>query len=238
MRNIFTEQYNKLLLTGQTKYYNFKIPYESAVWNKLQKEILNSSVSQNVTQGTYELKYYDGSAFTEAAPFTTKVKIFRSGKSSSMRPDASAFDVTFTDYDGPDTNYWLGLLDFPFDMNGEDTRYFESKVEQYDYFEKKISDGGAPFVNIEAPNLDSLFITSQVYQKDAKFGNQFKYANKNYAVIKVIDNSVPLGSDTIRFFYYFITKATIGAGGKCFSIYALIPFSRSSSTRRYLSPTA
>lgn len=214
MRNIFTEQYNKLLLTGQTKYYNFKIPYESAVWNKLQKEILNSSVSQNVTQGTYELKYYDGSAFTEAAPFTTKVKIFRSGKSSSMRPDVSAFDVTFTDYDGPDTNYWLGLLDFPFDMNGEDTRYFESKVEQYDYFEKKISDGGAPFVNIEAPNLDSLFITSQVYQKDAKFGNQFKYANKNYAVIKVIDNSVPLGSDTIRFFYYFITKATIGAGGK------------------------
>ena len=214
MRNIFTEQYNKLLFTGQTKYYNFKIPYESAVWNKLQKEILNSSVSQNVTQGTYELKYYDGSAFTEAAPFTTKVKIFRSGKSSSVRPDASAFDVTFTDYDGPDTNYWLGLLDFPFDMNGEDTRYFESKVEQYDYFEKKISDGDAPFVNIEAPNLDSLFITSQVYQKDAKFKNQFNLANKNYAVIKVIDNFAPLGPDSIRFFFYYITKATIGAGGK------------------------
>jgi hypothetical protein len=214
MRNIFTEQYNKLLLTGQTKYYNFKIPYESAVWNKLQKEILNSSVSQNVTQGTYELKYYDGSAFTEAAPFTTKVKIFRSGKSSSARPDASAFEVTFTDYDGPDTNYFLGLLDFPFDMNGDDTRYFASKVEQYNYFEGKITAGDAPFVNIEAPNLDSLFITSQVYQKDAKFGNQFKYANKNYAVIKVIDNSVPLGPDTIRFFFYFITKSTIGAGGK------------------------
>lgn len=214
MRNIFTEQYNKLLLTGQTKYYNFKIPYESAVWNKLQKEILNSSVSQNVTQGTYELKYYDGSAFTESAPFTTKVKIFRSGKSSSARPDASAFDVTFTDYDGPDTNYFLGLLDFPFDMNGDDTRYFASKVEQYNYFEGKITAGDAPFVNIEAPNLDSLFITSQVYQKDAKFGNQFKYANKNYAVIKVIDNSVPLGPDTIRFFFYFITKSTIGAGGK------------------------
>lgn len=214
MRNIFTEQYNKLLLTGQTKYYNFRIPYESSVWNKLQKEILNSSVSQNVTQGTYELKYYDGSAFTEAAPFTTKVKIFRSGKSSSARPDASAFDVTFTDYDGPDTNYFLGLLDFPFDMNGDDTRYFASKVEQYNYFEGKITAGDAPFVNIEAPNLDSLFITSQVYQKDAKFGNQFKYANKNYAVIKVIDNSVPLGPDTIRFFFYFITKSTIGAGGK------------------------
>lgn len=214
MRNIFTEQYNKLLLTGQTKYYNFRIPYESSVWNKLQKEILNSSVSQNVTQGTYELKYYDGSAFTEAAPFTTKVKIFRSGKSSSARPDASTFEVTFTDYDGPDTNYFLGLLDFPFDMNGDDTRYFASKVEQYNYFEGKITAGDAPFVNIEAPNLDSLFITSQVYQKDAKFGNQFKYANKNYAVIKVIDNSVPLGPDTIRFFFYFITKSTIGAGGK------------------------
>lgn len=214
MRNIFTEQYNKLLLTGQTKYYNFRIPYASEVWNKLQKEILNSSVSQNVTQGTYELKYYDGSAFTETLPYTTKVKIFRSGKSSSARPDASSFEVTFTDYDGPDTNYFLGLLDFPFDMNGDDTRYFASKVEQYNYFEGKITAGDAPFVNIEAPNLDSLFITSQVYQKDAKFGNQFKYANKNYAVIKVIDNSVPLGPDTIRFFFYFITKSTIGAGGK------------------------
>ena len=209
MRNIFTEQYNKLLLTGQTKYYNFKIPYESAVWNKLQKEILNSSVSQNVTQGTYELKYYDGSAFTEAAPFTTKVKIFRSGKSSSMRPDASAFDVTFTDYDGPDTNYWLGLLDFPFDMNGEDTRYFENKGQQSSYFEGKIADGGAPFVQIEAPNLDSLFITQQVYQGNTALNNQFNLANKNYAVIRVMENSMP-----IRFFYYFITKATIGAGGK------------------------
>ena len=147
-------------------------------------------------------------------PYKTKVKIFRSGKSSSARPDASTFEVTFTDYDGPDTNYFLGLLDFPFDMNGDDTRYFASKVEQYNYFEGKITAGDAPFVNIEAPNLDSLFITSQVYQKDAKFGNQFKYANKNYAVIKVIDNSVPLGPDTIRFFFYFITKATIGAGGK------------------------
>ena len=209
MRNIFTEQYNKLLLTGQTKYYNFRIPYESSVWNKLQKEILNSSVSQNVTQGTYELKYYDGSAFTEAAPFTTKVKIFRSGKSSSMRPDASAFDVTFTDYDGPDTNYWLGLLDFPFDMNGEDTRYFENKGQQSSYFEGKIADGGAPFVQIEAPNLDSLFITQQVYQGNTALNNQFNLANKNYAVIRVMENSMP-----IRFFYYFITKATIGAGGK------------------------
>lgn len=209
MRNIFTEQYNKLLLTGQTKYYNFKIPYESAVWNKLQKEILNSSVSQNVTQGTYELKYYDGSAFTEAAPFTTKVKIFRSGKSSSVRPDASAFDVTFTDYDGPDTNYWLGLLDFPFDMNGDDTRYFSSKSEQFNYFEGKVTDGGAPFVQIEAPNLDSLFITQQVYQSNTALNNQFNLANKNYAVIRVMENSAP-----IRYFYYYITKATIGAGGK------------------------
>ncbi|MFQ9738841.1 MAG: hypothetical protein ACLR06_14795 [Christensenellaceae bacterium] len=233
MRNIFTEQYNKLLLTGQTKYYNFKIPYESAVWNKLQKEILNSSVSQNVTQGTYELKYYDGSAFTEAAPFTTKVKIFRSGKSSSMRPDASAFDVTFTDYDGPDTNYWLGLLDFPFDMNGEDTRYFENKGQQSSYFEGKIADGGAPFVQIEAPNLDSLFITQQVYQGNTALNNQFNLANKNYAVIRVMENSMP-----IRFSITLSRKRQSARAEKCFSIYALIPFSRSSSTRRYLSPTA
>lgn len=209
MRNIFTEQYNKLLLTGQTKYYNFKIPYESAVWNKLQKEILNSSVSQNVTQGTYELKYYDGSAFTEAAPFTTKVKIFRSGKSSSARPDASAFDVTFTDCDDSTASYQLGLVDFPFDMNGEDTRYFATKDEQRIYFENTVGVGGAPFINIEAPNLDSLFITQQVYQSDPTLSNQFNLVNKNYAVIRVIESSAPT-----RYFYYYITKATIGSGGK------------------------
>lgn len=211
MRNIFTEQYNKLLLTGQTKYYNFKIPYESAVWNKLQKEILNSTISLSFPfiPSTYELKYYDGSAFTEAAPFTTKVKIFRSGKSSSARPDASAFDVTFTDYDGPVASYQLGLLDFPFDMNGDDTRYFSSVAEQTTYFEDKVRSGGAMFMPIEAPNFDSLFITQQVYQAPMIASKtQFDYANKNYAVIKVDFNG------TVRYFYYYITKATIGAAGK------------------------
>ena len=208
MRNIFTEQYNKLLLTGQTKYYNFKIPYESAVWNKLQKEILNSSVSQNVIHGTYELKYYDGSAFTEAAPFTTKVKIFRSGKSSSVRPDASTFDVTFTDCHVPNVHFQLGLLDFPFDMNGEDTRYFSSKQEQIAYFNDKVSNGSTPFINIDVPSFDSLFITQQVYQAPVGLpGKQFDYANKNYAVLQV-------SLDKNYYFYYYITKSTIGADGK------------------------
>lgn len=212
MRNIFTEQYNKLLLTGQTKYYTFRIPYESEFWYKLQREILNSTISVDFNPShppsTHELKYYDGVSFTEQAPYKSNVKIFRSGKSSSVRPDASTFDVTFTDCHVPNVHFQLGLLDFPFDMNGEDTRYFSSKQEQIAYFNDKVSNGSTPFINIDVPSFDSLFITQQVYQAPVGLpGKQFDYANKNYAVLQV-------SLDKNYYFYYYITKSTIGAGGK------------------------
>lgn len=214
MRNYFDGNSNKVLLTGQTKYYNFQIPYESEIWSIIQKEILKPSIYAG-TRGTqkHTLKYYDGVSFTEDSPFTATVKIFRTAKSSSAPPNASTYDVTFTDTDSDigSISYQLGLLDFPFDLHGEDTRYFNSEEEQQEYFENKARNGDTPFMPIEAPNLDSLFITSQVYQENSPLVNgQFNISNKNYAVIKVTYT----GIKNPRYFYYFITKSKICTEGK------------------------
>lgn len=214
MRNYFNGNSNKVLLTGQTKYYNFQIPYESEAWGIIQKEILKPSIYTGSREtGKHKLKYYDGVSFTEDSPFTATVKIFRTAKSSSAPPNSSTYDVTFTDTDSDivSISYQLGLLDFPFDLHGEDTRYFNSEEEQQEYFENKIRNGDTPFMPIEAPNLDSLFITSQVYQENSPLVNgQFNISNKNYAVIKVTYT----GIKNPRYFYYFITKSKICTEGK------------------------
>lgn len=207
-KNIYSYQQTTLLLTAQTKYYTFRIPYDSEFAVKLQKDILNSTINQSDGSALFQLKYYDGAEFTQEAPYTASVTILK-GSSTSQRPDGSEFEITFVDCSGTFASYQLGLLDFPFDMNGEDTRYFNSVEEQQEYFENKVGGGSAPFISIPAVNLESLFITQQIYQGDAgKITNQFDYVNKNYAVIKMTSGS------EIKYFYYFITKSTIGAGGK------------------------
>ena len=209
-RKIYDQSYTRLLLTGQTKFYTFEVPYESEFFGQFQKEILDSSIHQGAPLGRYTLKYYDGVSFTESAPYTATVKVYRSAKSSSTRPNGAVYELTFTDYAVPAQTYQLGLLDFPFDSQGDDTRFFASVEEQIAYFENKVSNGSAPFKPIEAPCLDSLFITRQVYQGvPYVLGNQFDYAGKNYAVIKVVSPSVKT-----YYFYYFITKSTIGAEGQ------------------------
>lgn len=209
-RKIYDQSYTRLLLTGQTKFYTFEVPYESEFFGQFQKEILDSSIHQSAPLGRYTLKYYDGVSFTESAPYTATVKVYRSAKSSSTRPNGAVYELTFTDYAVPAQTYQLGLLDFPFDSQGDDTRYFASVEEQIAYFENKVNNGSAPFKPIEAPCLDSLFITRQVYQGvPYVLGNQFDYAGKNYAVIKVVSSSAKT-----YYFYYFITKSTIGAEGQ------------------------
>ena len=189
-RKIYDQSYTRLLLTGQTKYYTFEVPYESEFFGQFQKEILDSSIHQSAPLGRYTLKYYDGVSFTESAPYTATVKVYRSAKSSSTRPNGAVYELTFTDYAVPAQTYQLGLLDFPFDSQGDDTRFFASVEEQIAYFENKVNNGSAPFKPIEAPCLDSLFITRQVYQGvPYVLGNQFDYAGKNYAVIKVVSPS-------------------------------------------------
>lgn len=207
-RKIYTEVYSKILLTGQTKFYTFRIPYESNTFKSLQSEILQAPA---VNAAVHTLTYYDGEAFTQDKPYTAKVSIYRSASSNSTRPNAAAYDVTFTDVydsDGKALKYYIALIDFPFDMQGDDTRYFNSTSEQVQYFEDKAAASSAPFIEIEAPNLDGLVITKQVYRApDAAALSQFDYVSKNYAVVKVVS------ATKTQYFYYFIENATIGADG-------------------------
>ena len=114
VRSIFSDEYKKILLTGQTKYYTFIVPYDSTLYAELQTEILNSAWE------THTLSYYDGVAFTQRNPFMQQVVIFRTGTSRSESPEAAAFEITFSDkYNatGQTLQYELSLIDFPFDMN-------------------------------------------------------------------------------------------------------------------------
>lgn len=208
-RKIYTEAYSKILLTGQTKFYMFRIPYESETFKSLQTEILQA---HTVNQTVHTLVYYDGAAFTKETPFTAKVSIYKSASSTSAKPDASVYDVTFTDVwnaENQPLKYELALIDFPFDMQGDDTRYFNSVAEQSEYFEEKVAQSSAPFVEIPAPNLDGVVITKQIYSAPAPSAlSQFDYASKNYAVIKVTS------AEKTYYFYYFIENSAIGADGQ------------------------
>ncbi len=209
-RKIYTEVYSKILLTGQTKFYTFRIPYESATFKALQAEILQAPAVNAVE---HTLTYYDGAAFTQENPFTTKVTIFRSGSSSSTRPNGSAYEVTFTDVynaDNQPLKYELALIDFPFDQNGDDTRYFESVADQTEWFEGYAQASSAPFIEIQAPNLEGVVITKQVYRLPAPTAiSQFDLAAKNYAIIRVTSAA----DESKLYFYYFIENSTIGADG-------------------------
>lgn len=211
-RKVYDEAYDKILLTRQTKFYTFRIPYASAFYGKLQKEILQS---ESVEGEKHTLAYYDGAAFTEQEPYTATVRIYRSANSTSARPDGATYEITFSDVykaENKPLRYYISLIDFPFDMQGDDTRYFGSVAEQTEYFEGKARASSAPFVEVDAPNLDNLVITQQVYKNPAGGEtSQFDYVNKNYAVVKVVHTR---GAGSTQYFYYFITDCRIGADGQ------------------------
>ena len=204
-RKIFSEQYSKTLKTGQTRFYNFEVPQTSEVGKKLQSLILWDSV-----QGTHTLKYVDGVTYTEENPFTANVILYRSGTVKSQSPNASSLNVTFTDT-GVNTEYpryRMGLVDFPFDMQGEDTRYFNSVAEQQAYFNNLLT-FGAPLDVIPAPNLNSINISRQVYPNILNKSMLF-LAEKNYAVIEIKKDihAYP------EYLYFFVTNCEIGEGGQ------------------------
>lgn len=206
-RKINGESYSKTQLTGQVKSYKFVFPYDtrSELCTMLQQDILNGDFEK-----TYELKYYDGKAFTEEQPFVSTVSIYKNADTSAQPTKTSMFNITFTDVDNGagSVKYYLALCDTIFDNNSENTRFFEAtstktaQQVQIEYWESKIS---CDYEQIKAPNLNSIDITSQVYKNTNNY-ELFDLTNKNYAIIKVEQNGTP-----IRYYYYFITNAQIGA---------------------------
>lgn len=194
------KQYKETLLTGQTKFYHFRMYFKEGLATTLHQDILQGDFEK-----TYKLEYYDGVSFTQENKFDTTVSIFRSANANSEKPRASVLDIIFSDVDdGKGAIYELALLDTQFDNQSENTMWFESEAQQRDYFERKIV---APYEKIKAPNLDSLDITNQVYRNTSNI-ELFNLTNKNYAIIRVTSG------DDIRYFYYFVTNAMIGANNQ------------------------
>ena len=78
---IYSYQQTTLLLTAQTKYYTFRIPYDSEFAVKLQN-ILNSNINQSDGSALFQLKYYDGTEVTQEAPYTAGVTILKGSSTS------------------------------------------------------------------------------------------------------------------------------------------------------------
>ena len=205
--NISDALYQQTLLMSQIKFYRFEIPYETNdnLCSMLQKDILNGDFGKK-----YELRYYDGVSFLdeEGKDFRATVSIYRTGDSGSRKPDTSIFNITFSDVD-PGTNsikYYIALVDNPFDSLSENTQYFESQTEQKEYFQELINEG-ADYDEIPAPNLNSLYLTSQVYLNTRKY-DIFNLINKNYAIIKATNGTWE------KFFFYVVNNGEIGANGQ------------------------
>ena len=204
-RKIFTEQYSKTLKTGQTRFYTFEVPETSGIGQNINALILNNNIS-----ATHTLKLIDGVTYTESNPFQTNVIVYTSGTVKSVKPNASSITITFTDT-GVNTEYpmyQLGLVDFPFDRQGEDTRYFSTTAKQTAYFTTLLA-VGAPFEVIPAPNLNSINISRQVYPNNTNKDLLFLTA-KNYAVIKIMTTA----QSTPQYLYFFITNCEVGEGGQ------------------------
>lgn len=205
------KSYTKTLLTRQTRYYRFGFDFDnSELCIMLQKDLLDGKYDK-----VYTLTYHDGVSFTEEKPFTTSVSIFRNGVSSSKKPNVSEFNITFTDVDNEfEAEYYMALIDNPFDSTTENTRYFPNEEEQRVYYQAKIDNDirvggvGCQFVKIKAPNLSSIDITNQVYEIPLNDGEPIydvlSVTNKNYAIIKV-----KKGNDE-QWFYYFVSNQNIG----------------------------
>lgn len=208
---IHGESYTKTLLTRQTRYYKFGFDYDnSELCIMLKKDLLDGKYDK-----VYTLTYYDGVSFTEEKPFTTSVSIFTNGQSSSTKPNVSEFDITFTDVDNEEeAEYFMALIDNPFDSTTENTRYFPNEEEQRVYYQEKIDNDiriggvGCQFVKIKAPNLSSIDITNQVYEiplhDDKPIYDVLSVTNKNYAIIKVKKG------EEEQWFYYYVSNQNIG----------------------------
>lgn len=209
-KKIHQEQFSKTVMTGATRYFVFELPYENNlefgknICAVLQRDILNGNFETE-----YELKFYDGVIFTEAEPFKTTVSIFRTAKSSSRKPSSSSFEITFTDVTSwrDKVQYDMGILNWEFGNDNQNTQWFTSQASQISFFVNKANNHIA---QIKAPNLDSLTITSQVYPNPEETElNVFELANKNYAFIRKHDYGKAAKNDD--YYFYRITSARIGA---------------------------
>lgn len=200
--------YKQAFMLAQQRSYMFTLPYDTTVGALITRDILKGDANKH-----YKLKYVDGVAFTEDEngdnSFETEVVLYRNGDNGETKPDTAMLNIIFTDADDGSntTKYSLALIDNEFDGATENTRWFDTQAEQETWFETRIANG-ANYDSIDAPNLNNLVLTNQVY-KNTRGYDIFDLVNKNYAVIRVIK-----GENNPQYYYYKVTNADIGANGQ------------------------
>ena len=195
--------YKQAFMLAQQRSYIFTLPYDTTVGALITRDILEGDANKH-----YKLRYIDNVAFTEEKPFDTEVVLYKNGDNGETKPDTAMLNIIFTDADDGSntTKYYLALIDSEFDGASENTRWFDTQAEQETWFETHIT-AGADFDSIDAPNLNNLILTNQVYKNTRKY-DIFDLVNKNYAIIKVVK-----GENT-QYFYYKVSNADIGANGQ------------------------
>lgn len=208
VRKLNGKDYNEAVKTGRTLYYRFEFPYDkkNAICKALQKDLLSGDFTNR-----YDLKFYEGQEFTSENPFVAKVSIAPAQTSSIRGEKTKTAKMVITFVNVANTNdyaYYLGLFDNQFDLQSEDTRWFDSQAEQQAYYEAKVV-GGTGWEEIKSVNLDSIDVTTQI--SSSANTDVFNKANKNYAVIKVEKGTAGQTGYEKRYFYYQVTNAMIGA---------------------------
>ena len=116
------------------------------------------------------------------------------------------------------TKYQMALIDTVFDNGSVNTRWFPSQTEQIEYYNNKVTNGGAPYCDLMTPNLNSLTLNKQVYINDLRYYPQgttkpldaSEILLKNYAIIRSLDET----GQATSYYYYYVTSATINSNNQ------------------------
>ena len=177
--------YKQAFMLAQQRSYMFTLPYDTTVGALITRDILKGDANKN-----YKLKYIDGVAFTENDPFETQVVLYRNGDNGETKPDTAMLNIIFTDADdgNNETKYSLALIDNEFDGTTENTRWFDSIADQQAWFTTKIANG-ADYDSIDAPNLNNLVLTNQIYKNTRNYdifeSNKCRYWSKRTSYLHV-----------------------------------------------------
>lgn len=198
--NISGKKATKSQTLQQVKTFIFTLPFDSSnsACVGLQKDILDGD-----PQKTYELKFYDGVSYTESEPFVKTVTLFETSEADTEAAQVTGFTVSFVEADTVSQTgirYYMALIDNQFSENTENTRRFDTLEEQQTWYEDKIANGGADWVQILAPNLQGLTVTQQVYRNENNYELMW-LVQKNFAVIKIVNHDDASVADK---YYYFI----------------------------------
>lgn len=101
------------------------------------------------------------------------------------------------------TKYELALITNEFDYGSVNTRRFDTRQQQIDWFDKRIKKG-ADYCEVLMPNIDSLVLTQQRYLNTHNLDVN-DVLQMNYAIIRETKES-----GETKYYYYYVTNSNIG----------------------------